>query len=181
MLSVNRTLHLLGTNVGAHPRTVLAAWALAIALGVWGAQKFDDAAQAGTTGLYGSPSYAVTQALHTEFSNPFVEPLVVAASSPRLTLDDPAFFDWNRDAAAALRGLAVVAQVSAYSDFRDPRLRTPDGHQAVLLVGLNANDVPGQQRAVPLVRAALAPLRSRLTALDASAQVAVTGGAGRRL
>ncbi len=83
---------------------------------------------------------------------------------------------WDRDAARALRGLPSVKRVAAYSDSRDPHLRAPNGHQGLLLVELAATDVPGQQRAVPIVRAALAPLRAQLTALDPTARVAVTGG-----
>jgi RND superfamily putative drug exporter len=72
--------------------------------------------------------------------------------------------------------VAGVREVAAFSGLNDPHLRTPDGHQTVILVGLTATDVPAQQRAVPLVRAALAPLRVQLTALDPKARVAVTGG-----
>ena len=173
---MNRAFHSFGALVGRHPRAVLAAWTLAIGLGLWGGGKFEQVAQSGTSGLYGSPSNTVTLALRSEFSNPFLEPLVVAVSTPQLSADDPKRLAWDRDAAQELRALAVVAQVSAYSDFRDPRLRAPNGHQSILLVGLNATDVPGQQRAVPIVRAALAPLKARLAALDPHAQVAVTGG-----
>jgi len=173
---MNRAFYLFGGFIGRHPRSVLAAWALAIGLGIWGGGKFYVVAQNGTSGLYGSPSNAVTLALRSEFSNPFLEPLIVAVSTPRLSADDPKFLAWDQDAARALRGLSVVKQVSAYSDFRDPHLRAAGGHQSVLVVGLNAANVPEQQRAVPIVRAALAPFRTRLTALDPSSQVAVTGG-----
>ncbi len=173
---MNRAFHPFGAFIGRHPRSVLAAWALAIALGIWGAGNFQSASQNGTSGLYGSPSYAVTQALRSDFSNPFLEPLIVAVASPRFSIDDPEFLAWDRDAAQSLRGLRVVKQVAAYADFHDPHLRAPGGHQTVLLVGLDATDVVGQQRAVPIVRTAVAPLRARLSALDPQAQVAVTGG-----
>jgi RND superfamily putative drug exporter len=155
---------------------VFAAWAVAIALGVWGSGKFELAAQNGTSDLYGSPSHDVAETLRSDFSVPFLEPLVVAFSTPMLSADNAALLAWDRDAARALRGLPAVKRVAAYSDSRDPHLRAPNGHQGLLLVELAATDVPGQQRAVPIVRAALAPLRAQLTALDPEARVAVTGG-----
>lgn len=155
---------------------MFAAWAVAIALGVWGSGKFELAAQNGTSDLYGSPSHDVAETLRSDFSVPFLEPLVVAFSTPMLSADNAALLAWDRDAARALRGLPAVKRVAAYSDSRDPHLRAPNGHQGLLLVELAATDVPGQQRAVPIVRAALAPLRAQLTALDPEARVAVTGG-----
>lgn len=165
----------LGLYVSVHPWRVLAVWAVVIALGIWGAGKFPDAAQGGSVGLYGSPSKEVSDALRSEFSIPFLEPLIVVAASPRYSIEDGAFLQWDRDAARRLRALPQVGRVAAYADSHDPSLRTPDGHQTILLVGLSATDVPGQQLAVPIVRAAIAPLRAQLTALDGQARVAVTG------
>jgi RND superfamily putative drug exporter len=173
---MSHVFHRFGACVGRHPRGVLAAWAVAIALGVWGSGEFERAAQNGTSDLYGSPSHDVAETLRSDFSVPFLEPLVVAVSSPMLSADDAALLAWNRDAARALRGLPSVKRVAAYSDSHDPHLRAPNGHQGLILVELAAKDVPGQQRAVPIVRAALAPLRAQLTALDPQARVAVTGG-----
>jgi len=168
--------HRFGACVGRHPRSVLAAWGIAIALGVWGSREFELAAQSGTSDLYGSPSHEVAEALRSDFSVPFLEPLIVAVSSPMLSGDDPALLAWDRDAARALRALTSVKRVAAYSDSGDAHLRAPNSRQGLILVELAATDVPGQQRAVPIVRAALAPLRARLTALDRRARVAVTGG-----
>jgi RND superfamily putative drug exporter len=173
---MNRLFHHFGAFIGRHPRSVLFAWAIAIGLGVWGAAKFQIAAQSGTSGLYGSPSNAVTEALRSEFSNPFLEPLIVVASSPRLTIEDNRLLRWDEQAARSLRALPVVKEVAAYADHHAPQLRSPGGHETILLVGLKATDVPGQQRAVPIVRSALAPLRSQLMALDPLSRVAVTGG-----
>ncbi len=173
---MNRSFHHFGAFVGRHPRSVLFAWAIAIGLGVWGAAKFHTAAQSGTSGLYGSPSNAVTEALRSEFSNPFLEPLTVVVASPRLTIEDSRLLRWDEQAADTLRALPVVKEVAAYADHRAPQLRSADGHETILLVGLKANDVPAQQRAVPIVRSALAALRAQLTALDPLSRVAVTGG-----
>ena len=173
---MSHVFHRFGACVGRHPRSVLAGWAIAIALGAWGSGEFELAAQSGTSDLYGSPSHEVAEALRSDFSVPFLEPLIVAVSTPTLAGDDPALLAWDRDAARALRALASVKRVAAYSDSGDTHLRAPNSRQGLILVELAATDVPGQQRAVPIVRAALAPLRARLTALDRRAQVAVTGG-----
>jgi RND superfamily putative drug exporter len=173
---MNLFFHHFGAFVGRHPRSVLFAWAIAIGLGVWGASKFQIAAQSGTSGLYGSPSNAVSEALRSEFSTPFLEPLIVVVSSPGLAVEDSRLLRWDEQAARSLRALPVVKEVAAYADHHAPQLRSSSGHETILLVGLKATDVPEQQRAVPIVRAALAPLRAQLTALDPLARVAVTGG-----
>jgi putative drug exporter of the RND superfamily len=172
---MNSAFHRLGQFIGKHPRRFLAGWAIVIALGVWGGGRFPDAAQGGTAGLYGSDSKAVSDALRTEFNNPFLDPLIVVILSPRYSSDDAAFLTWNREAARVLRQLPEVKQVAAYADMHDPQLREPDGHQTMMLVGLAATEVPAQQRAVPKVRAAIIPLRAQLLQLDPQAVIAVTG------
>ena len=168
--------HRLGVGVARHPVPVLGAWLVAIALGVWGSGRFDGAAQNGTSGIYGSASYAVSETLRTEFDNPFLDPIVVVAATPALDPGAAALAGWNREAAAALRAVPGVAAVADYPETPDPQLRADGGHLSIILVGLADNDVPAQQRAVPLLRAAVAPLRARLLAADPSAVLAVTGG-----
>ncbi len=165
-----------GFLVGRNPRRVLAVWVLAVAFGAWGAALFPTVSLGGTSGLSGSASMRVDDALHTEFHNPFLDPLVVAVSTPRLDVDRAPLADWERAAAAALKKLPEVSGVSDYAASRDPGLRSADGRQSMLLVGLEATDVAGQQNAVARVRAALAPWRAKLTVLDPTAVVAVTGG-----
>ena len=160
---MSHVFHRVGAFVGRHPRGVLAAWAIAIALGVWGAGEFERAAQNGTSGLYGSPSNEVAETLRSDFVVPFLEPLVVAFSEPEAVRSmTPRYWLGTAIAARALRGLASVKRVAAYSDSGDPHLRAPNGHQGLLLVELAATDVPGQQRAVPLVRAALGAAASAI-------------------
>ena len=126
-------------------------------------------------GLYGSPSKAVSDALRNEFDNPFLEPLVAVAASPALTIDSQAFLDWNREAARVLRALPEVREVADYPDSRDAQLRSATGHETILLIGLAGADMRARQRAVPRVRAALAPLRGQLSRLDPGSQLALTG------
>ncbi len=169
--------HRLGRYVGAHPRRVLICWAAAIALGVWGGTKFPGAALGGSVGLYGSPSKAVSDALRSEFDDSLLDPLIAVAASPRLSVDGGAFLEWDRDAAKALRAVPEIRTVADYASLHDPQLRSASGHETILLIGLSATDMRDRQHAVPLVRAALAPLRLQLERLDPESRVAVTGAA----
>ncbi len=167
----------LGTWIAAHPRRVLAIWLVAIAFGVWGAQKFPGAALGGSTGLYGSDSRVVSEALRMEFDQPLLDPLLVVASSPGRRIEDPDYLAWERDTAEFLRAMPEVREVLDYAGTQAPNLRSADGHETVLLVGLAARDLAARQRAVPHLRAALRPLSQRLRAIDPRSEVAVTGAA----
>jgi RND superfamily putative drug exporter len=172
---VSGAFHRFGASVARHPRRWLAAWAVAIALGAWGAHNFPAAAIGGSTGLAGSPSKAVDDALQTEFSDPFLQSVAIAVASPGLTADAAPMRAWQRDVAAALRGRAEVRAVADYAETPLAELRSADGHSSELLVGLSDTSLREQQLAVPRIRAALEPFRARLAALDPQAQLAVTG------
>ncbi|MGD0493809.1 MAG: MMPL family transporter [Steroidobacteraceae bacterium] len=159
-----------------HPRVVLLGWLVAIALGAVGAHKLPTVAVGGTAGIPGSPSAAAADALRTAFSNPFIDPLVVAVSAPRLTVDDPVYLAWLRRAAHAFAAVPSVRRVADYSQTHDPQMRSADGHVTMLLVGLASVDKETEQRAVVRVRDAAAPLRDELLRLDPSSKLAVTGG-----
>ncbi len=165
-----------GAWVARHPWPVVIAWAVAIVLGTLGSGAFDRVAQNGASGIAGSGSAAVDEALRRDFDNPFLEPLVVTAWTPQHTLAEPAVAAWHRQAAAALRAVTDVAAVADAAEGGDPQLRSADGHLGLSLVGLAHNDVPAQQRAVPRVRAAAAALRAGLERIDPQAVLAVTGG-----
>ena len=159
-----------------HPRIVLFGWVVAIALGAVGAHKLPTVAIGGTAGIPGSPSIAASDALRTEFSNPFIDPLVIAVSAPRLSVDQAPYLAWVRTAARVLGALPSVRRVADYPTTHDAQMRSADGHVTLLLVGLSSTDKETEQRAVVQVREAVAPLRAELLRLDASSQVAVTGG-----
>ena len=149
---------------------------MAIALGAVGAHKLPAVAVGGTAGIPGSPSILAGDALRTEFSNPFIDPLVLAVSAPRLNVDDVPYLSWIRNAAQVLGALPSVRRVADYASSRALDLRSSDGHVTLLLVGLASTDKEAEQRAVVQVRDAVAPLRAQLLHLDPSAQAAVTGG-----
>jgi len=171
----------LGSAVVRHPWWVLGAWVVAIALGAWGAHRLGQVTLGVEGGVPGSPSRLANDALRTEFSNPFIDPLVVAVSAPHLKVDQAPYYPWLQQATHTLASLAGVRKVASYADEREPRLRSADGHVTMLLVGLRAADITGRQRGVVAVRAALAPLAAQLARADSQARVAVTGGAAADL
>src|ERR1700692_99552 len=115
-LTLNCRFLRLGTWVAAHPKGVLFAWLIVIALGAWGAHKLPDAAVGGTGDIEGSPSKAVSEALRSEFTNPFIDPLVVAVSAPALDIDEEPFRAWVRRAAGGARGLRVGPHVGCFAE-----------------------------------------------------------------
>ena len=155
---------------------MLLGWIVAIALGAVGAHKLPAVAVGGTAGIPGSPSILAGDALRTEFSNPFIDPLVLAVSAPRLNVDDAPYLSWIQNAARVLGALPSVRRVADYAGTHDPEMRSSDGHVTLLLVGLASADKEAEQRAVVQVREAVAPLRAQLLHLDPSAKAAVTGG-----
>ena len=162
--------------MASHPRVTLIAWVAAIAVGAWGAHRLPQVAVGGTGGIPGSPSDTVARALRTEFTNPFIDPLVVAVSAPALRIDDAPYLNWLKSAARVLGALPSVRSVADYSRAHDPQMRSTDGHVTFMLVGLASSDNEAHQHAVAAVRSALQPLRAELLALDPGAQAAVTGG-----
>lgn len=166
----------IGTWVAVHPLQVLGAWVICIALGAWGAHRLSQVAVGGAGGIEDSPSAVASELLRTEFQNPYIDPLVLAVSSPRLKVDSGAYFDWVKRAASELGALKEVRRVASFADSRDARMRSTDGHVTMLLVGLRATDNEAVQKAVAVVREAVEPLRNDLLKLDPTAQVAVTGG-----
>ena len=174
---MNSRFFKLGGWVAGHPYHVLAAWVVLIALGAWGSHELDHLTVGGAGGMEGSPSAHVAESLRADFTNPFIDPLAVAVSAPALEIDAAPYREWLAHCAAALRASAAVRKVATYEDTHDAHMRSKDGHVTLLLVGMAATDVEGQQRAVAAVRERLEPLRAELAALDPGAAVAVTGGA----
>ncbi len=166
----------LGRWVAAHPRRVVAAWLALIAVGAWGAHRLPQVAVGGTGGIPGSPALAASETLRKDFNNPFIDPLIVAVSAPGLQIAQAPYRAWAEHAATVLGGLGDVRRVAGYLDTHDARMRSADGHVTMLLVGLAAADNAARQRAVVVVRNALAPLRTELEHLDPRAQLALTGG-----
>jgi putative drug exporter of the RND superfamily len=171
----------LGRQVARRPWWFLGAWLVAIALGAVGAHRLGQVTVGVEGGVPDSPSRRAAEALHREFSNPFLDPVVVAVSAPQLRVEQQPYFGWLQHATQALTRLPEVHRVKSFTDERDARLRSRDGHVTMLVVGLAAGDNAARQQAVLAIRAALAPQAAALTRLDPAARVAVTGGAAADL
>jgi hypothetical protein len=126
----------LGHWVATHPRTILIAWIVAIALGAWGEHRLPEVTVGGAAGVPGSASHLANAALRTQFSNPFINPLIVAVSAPRLDVAKEPYLGWVRQAAQALSQLPGVARVEDYADTQNPDLRSTDGQITMLILGL---------------------------------------------
>jgi putative drug exporter of the RND superfamily len=165
----------LGNAVARHPWWFLGVWLVAISLGTLGAHRLDQVTVGVEGGVPGSPSHRAEAALRTEFSNPFLDPLVIAVSAPHLKVSDAAYFQWLAHTAQVLARVPGVRRVGSYVDNREDRLRSADGHVTMLLAGLTASDISERAQAVVAVRAALRPLITSLQQADPLARVAVTG------
>ena len=162
--------------MATHPRTILFAWVVAIALGAWGEHLLPEATVGGAAGVPGSPSNLANAALRTEFNNPFIDPLIVAVSAPRLDVAQDPYLGWVKQASQALSKVPGVARVEDYAATQNPDMRSADGHITMLIVGTKGAKESEQQREVAVVRNAVAPWRTALLQLDPTAQLAVTGG-----
>jgi putative drug exporter of the RND superfamily len=167
----------LGRAVVRHPWRVLAIWAVVIVFGVWGEHRLAQVTLGVEAGVPGSPSRRASEALYREFSNPFIDPLVVAVSAPDLRVDEPPYLAWLEQTSRTLAELPSVRRVASYADTHDARLRSADGHVTTLLVGPATETNSARQQTVVAVRAALGARRAALTRLDPGARLAVTGTA----
>ena len=171
----------LGQAVVHRPWRVLLVWLLAIVLGAIGSHRLAQVTVGVQGGVPESASRRAADVLRSEFTNPFIDPLVVAVSAPGLQVDTPPYLGWLQHTAEVLRHLQQVRRVASYADAHDAQLRSTDGHLTMLIVGATATDNAGRQKAVEWMRAALAPLAEQLRHLDPQARVAVTGSAAADL
>ena len=161
-------------------------WRLAIVIlwlgmalaGLWTARYLPQHVIEGSAPLASSASQRVEQALRDDFGHPLVEPLVLAFASERHTVDEPVFRSWIETAAARLEALAEVRQATTPPpDSPSSLLRSREGHRALLLIDLQANDPASGERAVPRIRAALGDLARRMQQDEPGARMALTGRA----
>jgi RND superfamily putative drug exporter len=170
-----------GRTVVRRPWLVIIIWVIAILLGAWGKSQLAQVTQGVEGGVPGSASRRAAEALRSQFSNPFIDPLVVAVSAPHLEADEPDYLDWADGTRRALAALPGVKKVRSYADDRDTQLRSADGRVTALLVGLIPAPNDERQALVLSVRHALLPRTAALLRLDPAARVAVTGSAAADL
>jgi putative drug exporter of the RND superfamily len=171
----------LGRQVARSPWWFLTAWVLAIALGAMGSHRLTQVTVGVEGGVPDSPSRRAGEALRRDFSNPLLDPLVLAVSAPHLSVTQEPYFGWLRTTTQVLAKLPEVRKVKSFVDERDAQLASRDGHVTMLLLGLAPGDNSARQQAVLAIRAALAPRAAALRTLDPAARLAVTGGAAADL
>jgi RND superfamily putative drug exporter len=157
----NPRLARLGTASFRHPWVAVLAWLLLILAALPLAKRLPTALERGGDVIRGSQAVEARQLLDTQFDNPFVEPVVVAIRSERLSLAAPPQQGLIRDLAAALRTLPGVRRVSAATDpGADARLVSKDRHATFILVGAKVG--PGDDsKLLKSVRAVVGPVLAR--------------------
>ena len=160
---------------------MLAAWSVVIILGALGEQRLAQVTLGVEGGVPGSPSRRAAETLRREFTNPFVDALVVAVDAPHLRAADPPYSAWLQQSSRMLATLPGVRRVASSADELGTRLVSTDRHATLLLVGASGTTNAARQQAVVAVRAALAPRAAALRQLDPAAEVAVTGRAAADL
>src|SRR6516162_7928086 len=136
----NQPPRLLSRAIVRHPWSVIALWSVAVLLGAWGRHLLPQVTVGVEGGVPGSPSKRAADALRSEFNNPFIDPLVVAVSAPRLRIDAPPYLNWLRETSHLLAAVPGVRRVASYAEGSDARLRSADGRVTTLLVGLTATE-----------------------------------------
>ena len=154
---------------------VLLASLVVVLVGGWFAMGARDVLYGTTVELPGTPSARVAEALRHDFATPYAELAVVTAEAGALTLDDPRYRAWLEAVTAALRASPDVQAVTSWLDREDPRMRSADGRQTLLLVGLKAATVQDAEKATPRLRAAIAPAGEAARAADPAFRWATTG------
>lgn len=159
----------LGRWGARHPRRVVLAWTLLLVAALPLAATLPGKLRAEATGMPGTDSFVVDQALKRDFDGAPGEAWVVAWRGDRATAQDDAAI---AAAAARLRALPDVAEVAAPTDpGADARLLAPDRRGACMLVRVRRNSAAG----LAAVRAAVAPLEPALRAHDPAVRVGTTG------
>src|SRR5579871_1912289 len=105
----------LGRLVARRPWWFIAVWLLAITFGAIGAHRLQRVTVGVEGGVPGSPSHRAGELLRTEFSNPFLDPLVVAVSAPHLKVSDAPLLGWLKHTEQTLSGLGGVHKVASFA------------------------------------------------------------------
>lgn len=144
-------------------------------LGMAGAQRLPQVLYGSDIELPGTASHRVAQALRHDFKHPFAELAVVTTSSKRHGFQDPVYDRYLASLAERLRSMPEVQTVMSPPDTRDPRLVSPDGHHAILLVGLARHGIEEAERATPRLRAVVDAVSREHLARDPTLRWATTG------
>ncbi|HEY9766126.1 MAG TPA: MMPL family transporter [Chroococcales cyanobacterium] len=156
-------------------RAVVLFWAFLVTLAAFGMAHLPDVLISGSGSIPGSSSDRVEKTIRTEFSNPYTRLLALAIKGDRQSLHSSTFDGWLRESSGRLKKLPQVRKISTPLDNPDPRLFSGDGHSAIAMIGLAAENGQEEEAAVPVIRRALAPLSARMKKEDPGAQLELTG------
>lgn len=149
------TLEPLARYVVRHPRGVIAAWVVALAIASPGAVLLGRVAQAGSEAIRGSDSRAVLETLNGRFGRGAAHVVPVVLTSDAVTTNDPRF------AAAAHRVAALLGEAGAHRVTHHwnaglGELLGRDRRSALLLVQPDATSLGEAEAATADLRATLA-------------------------
>ena len=167
----------LGRGVYRRKGAVLWAWVVVLVANLYGALRLPSMLLGGSGAIEHSPSERVASTLSRDFHSPLAQPAVVALESRRHTVSDAVFRGWIEAACRDLGRLAFVRQTASYLDHPDPRFRSANGHETMILVGLRARTMGAEERLIPRLRESLRALGRQVRRQDPSAKLAVTGAA----
>lgn len=132
---------------------VISFWLLLVVLASSYAKDLPLHLRSGTGAIAGTPSSIAERMLADEFSNPFVQSLVVTLRVPERLLATPSGQGLLSELQQALTRHKQVAQVLKAGDPGTRAFKSEDPDAALLLVGLRARDVASAEMAVASVRA----------------------------
>jgi RND superfamily putative drug exporter len=163
-------LHRLGDWVARHAALVLGTW-LAIVLIAAGARQFPSVARGGSGVLDQSAAQRADSELNREFADPWVNPLALAIAGGS---DDSSLQAAVLCSQTALAARSDVRAVISLGE-TDPAFQA--AHAAGLVIALRDPELDAQERAVPVLRAALDPCRSEFLKVVPGGRYALTGRA----
>lgn len=165
---IERPFKQLGKWTFRHRWLVIVLWLVVTAAAGIGASQVEKVLVAGSGEVPQAPSTRVEHRLHEDFDNPFAQALLLAVHSDRQEVAPLLERMGQR-----LTGDPHVLRLATHRD--DARLKAPDPHDGMLLVGLKASNIREAERLVPTIREAIRPLKEEAQAQDPTLQVAVTG------
>jgi len=170
---MSRLLGRLGTWVGRRPAAVFAVWLPLVVAASFGAGQLGVVARGGSGVLDDSAAQRAAAELNREFDDPWVDPLTLAIASGR----------YSRDAAVlsgavtcSRKALVARREVRAVIGLEEEQ-RGPTGGVGGLVIALHDPSLDAEERAVPLLRAALEPCRRDFVRADPGGRYALTGRA----
>ncbi|MGE5708478.1 MAG: MMPL family transporter, partial [Bacteroidota bacterium] len=163
----------LGTLIHRHRWGILVFWLAIILIASFGARRVESVLLGGSGSIPGSASSRVDATLYRGFDNPFTKAVLVTFQSEKHLVDSEPFREIVEKTAHRMKETKYVRQVMTSYDAPDQKMKSPDGNATAMLVGLEAQDVKEEERRLPTIRQALAPLKEE--GLKAGVTIASTG------